>query len=128
MKTVMSAADRKRALKKVIRDSDQARRTIAANRKALNGEETVDIHVNVDELYDPLSMHDQRRLAGEIYEFIEDSVDLYSSLVPIRAILHGVPEEDRGGVPALIRAHYERNLQENLWERRENTLKMPDRI
>ncbi len=81
------------------------------------------IHVNVDELYNPLSMGNLRQLNGDIYEYIEDTANLLPSMIPLRVILHGVDEKERENVKNLFRFHYQADMQDRLWDYRLNNTK-----
>ena len=82
------------------------------------------IHVNADELYDPLSMGSLRQLNGDIFDYVEGNTAILAPLIPIRVVLHGVGEKDRQGVPELFRRHYKYRVQDQLWEKRANRLRM----
>ena len=123
MKIAKVAAERKRELESAIRKSDSDRRIVGRNRDALIGDGKVDIHVNVETLYNPLSLPGQRQLDSALYEFIEEATNLLAYLVPIRLVLHGVPREAQADVPKIVRQHYEARLQDHLWDKRTNTLK-----
>lgn len=81
-------------------------------------------HVNVEELYHPMSLSGHRHMNLEIFDFIEQAANLLPSLVPIRLILHGVSGEDQPLVPGMIHKHYQAVMQDQIWDQRSNRYKM----
>ncbi len=71
-----------------------------------------------------MSIAKSPRLNTEIFEYIEGNTELLPSLVPLRVVLHGVPEGEREAVTALFRQHYRVIMQQQLWEQRFNGFKM----
>ena len=121
-RTAKIATGREMELKKAIRDSNQEM-ALKMNKTALQENETVDIHINTEALYNPLSVPEQRLPDSNLYTYIEEAASLLVYLVPIRVIFHGVPEEERDKVSAMIKAHYDTVLQDQLWEKRSNTIR-----
>lgn len=78
------------------------------------------VHVNVEELYNPMSVGNFRQLNGEIFDYIEYAANLLPSMLPLRIIFHGVKEEDREKVPYLFKLHYELDMQDLFWDKRVN--------
>lgn len=117
-----------RARRKELRAAIDEGRSVRKIAEHINREYMEDgkavIHVNVQELYNPLSMGNMRQLNGDIFDYIEQSANLLPSMVPIRAVLHGVAEEDRKQVPDLFRLHYRLVAQDRLWDQRMNRWKM----
>ncbi len=115
---------RYRELKEAIQES----RNVRKNKEHINQLYIIDgkanIHVNVGELYNPLSMGNLRQLDGRIFDYIEESTNLLPPKVPIRVILHGVPVEERRVIPSLFTMHYHFVAQDKLWDQRTNRHKM----
>ena len=115
---------RYRELREAIRES----KNIRTNKEHIDELYIIDgkanIHVSVGKLYNPLSMGNLRQLDGQIFDYIEESANLLPPKVPIRVILHGVPRNERKGIPALFTMHYHFVAQDKLWDQRSNRNKM----
>lgn len=92
-------------------------------REALANGDKINIHVQVETLYNPLSIPSQRQMNDEIFTFIEESAKLLPSLVPIRIVMHGVPGGERGKAPELMKNHYVAVLKDQLWDAANNMYK-----
>lgn len=89
-------------------------------------EETMDngkatIHVNINDLYNPLSIGNVRQMSNDIFEYVENSANLLPSVVPLHVIMHGVKEEDRQTVSELFKLHYRLEIQDILWDKNLST-------
>lgn len=82
------------------------------------------IHVNVEELYNPMSVGNFRQLNSDIFDYIEYAANLLPSMMPLRITFHGVKEEDRENVPYLFKLHYELDMQDLFWDKRTTGIKM----
>ena len=124
MKNRVAIRGRRKELSEAIRE----RRSIVKLAEYIDEEFVEDgkvtVHVNVDELYRPMSMGNLRQLNPDIFEYVEHCVSLVPSLIPLRVVFHGVDKEDREKVPELFRLHYDAQLQEHLWDLRMNRLRM----
>lgn len=97
---------RERELKTALRDAGKAKGTSESVREVIANEDKVNIHVNVQTLYNPMSIPSQRQMNDEIFAFIEESARLFPALVPIRVVLHGAPGEERSPAPRIMKNHY----------------------
>jgi len=120
MKKGKIAAKRMKELKQAIRDQERKNTVDALKNELINGK--AEIHVNVDELYNPLSFRNV--LNDDIFDYIETRANLLPSMVPLRVILHGVPHGEQSSVPTLVMQHYQSVMQDHLWDKRSNTYKM----
>ena len=120
----ISAKARKKELRAAINEGRSVRKIAEhINREYMKDGRAV-IHVNVQELYNPLSMGNMRQMNSDIFGYIEEAANILPSLVPLRVVLHGVDEEDRERVPDLFRLHYHLVAQDHLWDQRMNRRKM----
>ena len=107
---------RERELKTALRDAARVKGTSESVREVIANEDKVNIHVNVLTLYNPMSIPSQRQVNDEIFAFIEESARLFPALVPIRVVLHGVPGEERGKAPRIMKNHHVAVLKDQLWD------------
>lgn len=81
------------------------------------------IHVQADELYNPLSAGKIGHMNEGIFDYIEQCAGLLPAMVPLVVILHGVDEADRENVPFMYKQHYELAMQEQFRDKHLNGLK-----
>lgn len=121
MKRAAIALERKRELDAVIREADR----IGEIEKQITADWSdgkANIHVYVDEPYHPLSGKTQ--LDDSLFAYMESQANLLPSLVPIRVILHGVPEMEQETVSKLMREHYQTVMQDQLWDKHSSQRRM----
>ena len=116
--------NRRKELKAAIDEGRDFRKTAEMIHREYMEDDKLDIHINVDDLYDPLSTEKFRQLNGDIFDYVERCAKLIPVHVPIRLILRGVEEEDKADVPALFKRHYQIELQDDFWAQRVNKIKM----
>ena len=119
-----SAKERQKEMRAAIDEISDVRKVAAYVKQEYVEDGKVNINVQVDELYDPMSMGKFRQLNSSIFDYIDEAASLIPSIVPLRVILHGVEEEDREGVPDMFKLHYQLAAQEKLWDQRVNRTKM----
>ena len=120
----MYLQNRRKALKAAIDEGRNIREVTDYVHREFMEDDKVVIHVNVDELYDPLCTERFRQLNGDIFEYVEECAKLTPVFVPLKVILFGVDEEDRKVVHELFRLHYRIELQDGIWNQRLNLTKM----
>ena len=113
-KTLKAAIDEGRSIREV---------TDYVHREFMEDDKLV-IHLNVDELYDPLCTDRFRQLNGDIFEYVERCAKPMPVFVPLKVVMFGVDEEDRKTVPELFKLHYRIELQDDIWNQRLNLTKM----
>ncbi|MBR3251841.1 MAG: hypothetical protein IKF80_09030 [Erysipelotrichaceae bacterium] len=76
------------------------------------------IHVNVNDLYDHVSMGKFLQLDSSIFDYIEKSANLLSVAIPLRIIMHNVDKKEQENVKRLYKIHYQAEIQDILWDQR----------
>ena len=119
-----SVKDRQKEMKAAIGEISSVQKVAEHIRQEYVEDGKVNINVQVDELYNPMSMGNFRQLSSDIFDYVDETANLLPAIVPLRVILHGVAEEDRAGVPDMFMMHYKIAAQDKLWDQRVNRTKM----
>ena len=115
---------RRKELLKAIHEEHNLRKAAEYISKDYMEDGKAAIHVNIDDLYNPMSLSNLRQLNGDIFSYVEESANLLPAMMPLRVIMHGVDEEDRKLAPDLFKMHYRLMMQDQFWDQRKNRTKM----
>ena len=82
------------------------------------------IHVNVQDLYNPLSMGKFRSMDDAIFDYIEECANILPALVPLKIVFHGADQDAREEIPVMYKRHYHLDMQDHFWDQRENNARI----
>ncbi len=89
------------------------------------GYAVVDVCLDGETLYDPLSLKGQKDLNGEIYDYIEAQTNLIPANIPLRIRFHGdFPEEEQNEIKQMMHRHYTMKSFDISWDLMANFRKM----
>ena len=89
------------------------------------GYAVVDVCLDEENLYDPLSLKGQKDLNGAIYDYIEAQTNVIPAHVPLRIRFHGnLPETEQEEVRQMMRRHYTMRSLDISWDLFANFRKM----
>ena len=90
-----------------------------------NGNAVIDINLNAETLYEPLSLKGDKDLSGEIYDYIEAQTNVIPAHIPLRIRMHGdIPEKDRAEMEGIMHRHYTMKSFDISWDLMANLRKM----
>ncbi len=96
---------RRKELLKAIHEEHSLRKAAEYISKDYMEDGKAAIHVNIDDLYNPMSLSNLRQLYGDIFSYVEENANLLPAMMPLRVIMHGVDEEDQKLAPDLFKMH-----------------------
>ena len=119
-RNVKAASARKKELYEILKKTGNSGRRTERLKEEFMRDGKAEIHVSLKETEwaDPLSWPSQRRMNGDVFEYIGECADPLPDLTPIRLVLHGAPKEDEKEIRGLIQKHYEAELWTQQEERR----------
>ena len=89
------------------------------------GYAVVDVNIEAEELYEPLSLKGHKDLRGEVYDYIDAQTNVIPSAVPLRVRFHGkVEEEEQEEIRHIMHRHYTMRSYDNAWDLAANFRKL----
>ena len=89
------------------------------------GYAVVDVSLERETLYDPLSIKGQKDLNPDIYSYIEAQTNVIPANVPLRIRFHGeIPEAEQGEIRTIMHRHYTMRSFDISWDLFANFRKM----
>ncbi len=85
----------------------------------------VDVNLDRETMYDPLSLKGNKDLSGEIYDYIDAQTNIIPASIPLRIRFHGeVGEEEQEELRGVMHRHYMMRSYDNTWDLAVNLRKM----
>ncbi len=90
-----------------------------------DGYAVVDINIDSQNMYDPLSLKGEKDLCGEIYDYIETQTNVVPAAIPLRIRMHGdFGENDKEEIKKSMHRHYIMKSFDISWDLVANFRKM----
>ncbi len=89
------------------------------------GNAVIDINLDAETLYNPLSLKGDKDLSGDIYDYIEAQANVIPAEIPLRIRMHGdIPEKEQGEIIKMMHRHYTMKSFDISWDLMANLRKM----